>query len=236
MISIPINKESLSIFGAIFLAISAFVAWLVSQWRQEEKSKKAEEKLKIEAQKAQLAAENAALDLKNQMPEIVLSHFSKVEEFLDENVQRFKLRLKQAEEKIRELSSELERMRADSAVNTDDYNRVSDDVTNLEEEMTELDHLLQLTENKRELANEVISVLASKELDIDLINAAEENMDAKLRLSGAGRTTKRVLARHNREMATKNASTIAKFKAMEQRLEALEMKAKSAKQMKMDLD
>lgn len=232
MPSITLDTQTLSALGAVAVAAAGAFAWVVVQWKKEEELKKKEEQLKVEAERRRATAEHDAWELRNAMPEIVIAHFQKIETYLEENLGSVKARLEKVQAQIRDLSKQLDELKSRSIVKADDCRRLADELTGLEQEVTDVTSYLQLVESKRSAARQILQVLASRELDRELVAAAEAKLNARLRHDAAARTATRVLDRHEAEMTAAAAATVAKFAEMSQRLELVEHRAAAAQKMR----
>ena len=232
MSTVTLDFAALSTLGAVAAAAAAGFAWTFVQWKKEEELKKKEEQLKLDAERRRREAEHASWELRNAMPEIVIAHFQKIETYLEENLTSVKSRLNKVQAQIRDLSKQVDDLKARPTVKADDCQRLTDELSGLEQELTDVTSFLHLVESKRAAARQILQVLSTRELDHELVEAAETSLNQRLRHDAAMRTTERVTERHQAEMIATAAAVVKQFAALEQRLALAENRAAAAQKMR----
>ena len=107
--------------------------------------------------------------------------------------------------------------------------RLADQVDDAQEEIEEVEALKTQLELKHQAVAKTLPVLLDDSLRPEMIQAAEEEMEKRLRYSSALKTTARVVERERSNMTAKAAATAANFRKMEEKIEMLERKLKASK-------
>ena len=228
--------EKLTIGDGVVAAFAGLIGWVTFQWRQSESTRhKTEERnsdlsKELETARSRVAeVEQVAIDLKNEMPTIVGEYFCKIDSLLTEGLERLRKRLQGAVLRVQELERELTALKNKSEHSSDDFRRLADEVENAHEEIEEVEALKVQLEQKHLAVSKTLPVLLYDSLQPEMIQAAEDEMEKRLRHSSALKTTKRVIQRERSSMTAKAAATNAKIKKMEEKIELLERKLNASK-------
>lgn len=241
--------QNLKLTDTVITALAGLVAWTAFQWRQSESAKQKSDEIKLltdernselsknleEARSRIAEVENAAIDLKNEMPSLIGQYFQEIDNLLTEGLDRLQARLKYVINRVRELELELAALKKRSDPTDDQLRKLIDKVKDAHEEIEEVEALRTQLEQKHILVSTTLPVLLDETLKPDIIEAAQEAMDTKLRRSSALRTTDRVVARERASMSSKSAATNSKYKKMQEKIEMLERKVKASQQRSMKL-